>query len=144
LNQKPPGTFFISDLAIENSLLFDALAGSIRRMKAILSILSLIFVVGCATTSTQSGGGKKEIQVFQIENPPTQKYTVIKTVKDDAGEDEEDEITDEFIKQARKVGADAVVFKKKAQSGMEVVPFGFGKMKYTYLYTVELVRFEPQ
>ena len=66
-----------------------------------------------------------------------------KTIKDDAGENEEDEITVGFVQQARKLKADAVIFKKKSQSGMEMVPFGFGKMKYTYLYTVEIVRFDP-
>jgi hypothetical protein len=114
-------------------------------MKAILSLLAFVFAIGCATTSSTTGsdGGKKDIQVFKIDNPPTQKYSVLKTIKDDAGEDEEDAITEGFLKQARKLKADAVVFKKKSQSGMEMVPFGFGKMKYTYLYTVEFVRFDP-
>jgi hypothetical protein len=116
-----------------------------RTMKAILSLLAIFLLSACVTTSTGSSAkssGQKEIAIFQSEQPPTRPFTLIRTLKDDAGEDEEDEITEKFVKQARKLGGDAIVFREKKQSGLEVVPFGFGKIKYTFLYGVDVVRFE--
>src|SRR5688572_26317731 len=102
-------------------------------MKAILSLILILLVTGCETTSTGTGSatkpGQKEVQVFQAGSTPTQKFTVLRTLKDDAGEDEEDEVTAQFQKQAAKLGGDAIIFKEKKASGMEVVPFGFGKIK---------------
>src|SRR5687768_7971537 len=110
-------------------------------MKALL--LSAIFaVVLCGCASTPNGSVAKDIAVFQVGESPIQQYTVLGTLKDDAAEHEEDEITEEFKKKARKMGGDAIIFRSKKQSGMEVKPFSFGKLDITYLYTVDVLRFQ--
>lgn len=115
-------------------------------MKPLLSLFLLLCLTACETTSTGPSGaakpGAKEIAVFQWNSPPDKKYTVLRTLKDDATEQEEDEITKEFIKQARKLGGDAILFHEKKQSGMEAGPFSFGKLNFTYLYKVDVIRFE--
>jgi len=109
-----------------------------------LSLLMTLCLVGCATsdTATSNRPGAKQIAVYQAANPPTQKYIVIRTLKDDAAEVEEDEVTEKFIKDARKLGGDAIIFHEKKPSGMEVEPFGFGKINNTFLYRVDVIRFE--
>ena len=115
-------------------------------VKYLPSIILVALIAGCATTSSDSNGaakaGQKQIQVFPAGSGPSQKFLVLRTLKDDAGEDEEDEITAQFQKTAAKLGGDAIIFKEKKASGMEVVPFGFGKIKNTFLYRVDVVKFE--
>src|SRR5687767_524759 len=109
-------------------------------MKAILSAICLsLLLIGCATNSSKSA---REVQVFKIEQPPTQKYTVLKTLTDDGTEEEEPEITAEFVQRARKLGADAILIHPKKQDGTELDhPFSF-KMKFSYLYKADAVKFE--
>jgi len=109
----------------------------------LLTIFLAIVMSGCATDSEMAkSGAAKEITVFNADRPPTQKYTVIRTLKDDGAEEEEDEITSKFVKQARKIGGDAILMHPKKASGMEMKPFGFGKMNYTYLYKADVLRLE--
>jgi hypothetical protein len=113
-------------------------------MKAILSILLIVFVTACSTTDTASrnGAAVKEIAIFQEGQKTAQHFVVIKTLVDDGSEIDEDEITDKFVKQARKVGGDAIILRPKKQSGAQVVPFGFGRINLTFVYRADVIRFE--
>jgi hypothetical protein len=67
-------------------------------MKAFLAAICLsLIMIGCATSASKPA---REVQVFKIEQPPTQKYTILKTLTDDGTEEEEQEITAEFVKRA--------------------------------------------
>lgn len=117
-------------------------------MRFLIATLLGIFLVSCATSDStvpKSAGQKStinDIAVFQADAPPSRQYTVIGTLKDDATEPEEDEITVEFKKKALKMGGDAIVFKPKKESGLEMKPFSFGKLDKTYIYTVDVIRFQ--
>lgn len=79
--------------------------------------------------------------MFQAEQKPDREFTVLGTLKDDAAEAEEDEVFDQFKKRAAKMGGDAIIIHPKKDSGMEIQPFGFGKINKTFLYTVDVIRF---
>jgi hypothetical protein len=114
-------------------------------MKYVLSILLISLISACATNSQTSGEGKarfKEIPTFQASQPPQKKFVVIRSLKDDGAEAEEDEILAKFLKQARKLGGDALLVHEKHQSGTELAPFSFGKVNFTYLYRADVIRFE--
>lgn len=114
-------------------------------MKYVLSLLLLLLLGACATDSpspVHSKSAMKEIPVFRADHPPQNKYVVIRSLKDDAAEVEEDQIIEKFVQQARKLGGDALLLHEKSQSGMERVPFSFGKVNITFLFRADVIRFE--
>jgi hypothetical protein len=124
----------------------ESLYDYVGAMKLILSIIVLVFAIACSSPDSSSGSAAqlppKQIDIFKEGSQPERKFTVIKTLVDDGGEIEEDEITAKFIQTARKTGGDAIIVKAKKQSGAQIVPFGFGKVNLTYVYRADVIKYE--
>ncbi len=105
-----------------------------------------LLVMGCET----AGGGRgpatqvpaKQVEIFKDGKEPDRNYTVLRTLMDDGREVEEAEIEAKMVKTARKLGADALFFEPKKESGFEAIhPFTFG-VKKTYLFKARAVRYQ--
>lgn len=98
---------------------------------------SLLWLCGCASTGSSTrttATPVADVEIFRDGAVPPKPYKEIGKLTDDGKEGEQAEIEAKMIKQAKKMGASAILFDKPKPSGFEAAPFSFGKLDPTFQY----------
>ena len=85
--------------------------------------------VGCGSLQPYDGvkrEAKNSIEVYEGGRTPSRPYKVIMTFSSEAGIGEEAKWQRDFTSKAKKLGADAIIFKSPQQGAWGVGPFGGG------------------
>ncbi|MCP5516543.1 MAG: hypothetical protein H7A45_04695 [Verrucomicrobiales bacterium] len=113
-------------------------------LKSILSSLGLILLLSaCSTPGGSSDMSAIPLDVYRAGDDIPKAYHEIGLLKDDGKEAEQQEIEAKMIKQAKKMGGDAIIFLEPKQSGMETEFWSWGAAKFTYLYQGRVVAYDP-
>ena len=90
---------------------------------SLITFCSILLLVGCATTGDQKPSDKRlpttAVEVFKDGAKPLKAYKEIGLLKDDGKAIEQEEIEAKMIKQAKKLGGNAILFEKPIVSGAE-------------------------
>ncbi|MBI2926385.1 MAG: hypothetical protein HYY24_11880 [Verrucomicrobia bacterium] len=107
-----------------------------------LVALAVLLLAGCETLESKGNSGGKQVEVFRDGKEPSRPYTVLESIADDGREEEEPTIEAKMIKKAQRLGADAILFEPKKESGYEATPIWWGGVKKTYLYKAKAVKYQ--
>jgi len=91
--------------------------------------LLLCAVTGCGSLQPYDGvkrSPKSQIDVYEAGQSPSKPYKVIMSFSAEGGIGDEGKRHREFAEQAKKLGADAIVFKPTQAGGFGFGPFGGG------------------
>lgn len=117
-------------------------------MKYFLLILSVVAVTvfsGCKSTSaniqSKDPVARVPFDVYRDGAKPTRPYKEVGKLADDGKEVEQPEIEAKMIKQAKRMGGQAIIFETPKQSGLEPGFFSWG-LKFTYLYKGTVISYE--
>jgi hypothetical protein len=101
--------------------------------KDILKPLVIICLVGtlggCGSLKPYDGvarSPKQNIDVYESGREPARPYKVIMSFSDHAGPGEEAKFHRDFVAEAQRLGADAIIFKPTQTGGWSINPFGGG------------------
>jgi hypothetical protein len=95
--------------------------------------------MGCATSSTTTAVPSAQIDVFRDGATPNRPFKELRVLKDDGKAIEQAEIEAKMMKQAKKMGGNAIIFEKPLPSGQE---FDFSGLKLTYLYKGRVIVYQ--
>lgn len=97
---------------------------------SLLAVGSLVFVfAGCGSLQPYDGvnrSPKTQIDVYEAGQAPKKPYKVIQSFSAEGGMGDEANKHRDFVEQAKKLGADAIIFKPSQMGGIAVTPFGGG------------------
>src|SRR2546425_10829527 len=94
-----------------------------------LSLILLLSVAGCESVVPLDGvkrQPKAEIDVYMSGKGPTKPFKIIAAFAERDGPEREAHHQNDFIKQAKKLGADGVILKPTESGGVAYGPFGGG------------------
>lgn len=107
-----------------------------RRLLAAIPLLLLgLLLSGCATSPSPD---PNPIDIFREGQTPSRPYQELRVLTDDGGLGEQGGIEERMIKQAKRLGADALIFAPLVQTGNELQGFG---LVASYLYKASAVRY---
>ncbi len=89
--------------------------------------LMVCVIIGCASLEPYDGikrSPKSQIDIYEVGKAPTRPYKVIMSFSAAGGIGDEANKRRAFVDQARKLGADAIIFKAPAPPWWSVGPFG--------------------
>ena len=110
----------------------------------VLATALLVIASGCSTAphdnAARTSSARPTLALFRDGQKPTRPFHELGVLTDDGGLVEQGEIEARFIKKARKMKADAIVFHPLVRTGGEVKGFSWVE---THLYKATVIAYDP-